>query len=68
MEAGGAYSREYLCIGVANRSSNPRFETKKVEDGYTELSPEDSLLDILIQWGRKKACVLMCFTSRTLNL
>ena len=40
---------------------------KKVEDGCMELSPEDSLLDTLTQWGRKKVCTLVRSTGRTLN-
>ena len=31
------------------------------------LSPEDSLLDTLTQLGRKKVCILVRSTGRTLN-
>ena len=40
---------------------------RRVEDGYMELSPEDSLLDTLTQLGRKKVCVFMRSTGCTLN-
>ena len=42
------FSVYFVPMGVV-KSINIRSETKKVEDGYTELSPEDSLLDILTQ-------------------